>query len=1121
MTSMKRLAAGAALCALMSAASSAVYAQETTSAVHGTVTAGGKPVAGAAVLVVHTPSGTRLTTSTDASGGFYARGLRVGGPYTITVTSQGQPPKVQNDVYLEVGKTSDVSLDLTGSNEVEEVVVTAAGVKDNDQGPKTVLTRQVIQEVVSVTRDPRDLARRDLLVFQDLNSGARIGVNGGGVSIAGSNPRYNRISVDGVSAQDQFGLNQGGLTTARGPINLDAIEQFAVAAVPTDVENGDFVGGALNMVLRSGGNSFHGALFTNYLNDGLVGTQTEGVKIPSNVHQKNYGVFLSGPIWPDKLFFAVSYENYETVDVTPFGVAGAGAANTFLNNGTQATVDAVTNDFSAYASKFAVGSVLPTTPVLDRKYSAKVDWNITDRQRASFTYRYAESSNVLHPNLGSTTIQLSSQDYTKFDSDKAVTFELHSTWTDKFSTFFKATSRRFQDSQTPPSGQNFADVRICTAAASDATLTSCANGFDQVNFGPDQFRHANTLSEKELRFQFTGEYSLSPHTIKFGMQARRAQPLDLFVSQSHGVYYFDSLADFVAGKASRLQYQNSVTGNPVDAEFSTTYWTYSGFAQDTWQINDDLKVTAGLRYDRYDEPDRPVLNPNFLARYGYTNQKTIDGQDVIMPRISVEWRPRQELKVSTGAGLFSGGTPDVLTGAPFYNTGYTTTSVDIQRTASGGFIEANNTPGFTNAIGAAALNGLNLDPKFGYTIPTIVQQLQQGTLTGTPSIPPLGAVIALAPNFKMPAQWKFFASAQWDVWDGWRLQGDFVFTKVEHELTFYDARSQPLVIGGVQQFLPDGRIRYDGLTNGAVAGKTSNNGGGNNDLIIADTSKGSSWTAAFTASKSWDWGGGISFGYARQHSRDLNAGLFFGTTAGSLYGSVPAGQDPNRDYLGRSVYEIENRGKIEFDYHKHFWGDNETRLSLFMEVQNGRPYGFSMSDLASGRGPVFGTTKTNQALYVPDLSNVQGLKAGLVYFATQADLDNFRRYVTNFGLPQNSLLTKYSKDNAPISRVDLSLSQQLPTPIPGHKFRVQVDVRNVLNLLNSHWGRVAEYVDSGGTSMIGLARVQCADAAGNAQSATSAICTNYRYSQVPTSVPKQINQFLSLWYAQVSLRYEF
>ncbi len=345
-------------------------------------------------------------------------------------------------------------------------------------------------------------------------------------------------------------------------------------------------------------------------------------------------------------------------------------------------------------------------------------------------------------------------------------------------------------------------------------------------------------------------------------------------------------------------------------------------------------------------------------------------------------------------------------------------------------------------------------------------------------------------------------------------------TEVQHDLTVYDARSQQLTINGAPQFLPDGRIRYDGLA-ATVAGKTSFNGGGNNDVIFADSSKGSSYTASISASKSWDWGGDVSVGYARSNLRDLTPGLFFGTTAGSLYGSTPALGDPNRDYLGRSVYEIQNRWKAGFGYHKHFFGDSETRVSLFAEAQDGRPFGFSMSDLPAGRGPVFGVTKTAQALYVPDLNNVVGLKAGLVYFATQADLDNFTRYAKNFGLHQGQLESKYSHDNARLGRVDLSMSQELPTFIQGHKIRVQADIRNLLNLLNHNWGRVDEYVDASGTSMINLARVQCADSAGNAQTTASAVCTNYRYSQVPTSLPKQNNQFLSLWYAQISLRYEF
>ena len=555
------------------------------------------------------------------------------------------------------------------------------------------------------------------------------------------------------------------------------------------------------------------------------------------------------------------------------------------------------------------------------------------------------------------------------------------------------------------------------------------------------------------------------------------------------------------------------------------------FGQDTIQITDDLKVAAGVRYDIYSMQDKPPLNPNFGIRNGFNNQKTIDGLSVVMPRVSVEWRATPNLKINGGFGLFSGGTPDVITGAPFYNTGYVTTSVDIRRVAPIGgvtqdtFIESNNAAGFTQAIGGTALGtaavGLNKDPTFGYVVPTVVQQLQRGTLVAgaPPAISPVGAVIALDPSFQMPAQYKFFVSGQWTVFDGWQLGVDVVASQVQHDVTYTDLRAKPLIVNGVQQFLPDGRIRYNGFANG-LAGVTANNvTGSNQDLLVKNTAKGKSYTAAFQISKSWDWGGDFSFGYAKQSMKDVSAGLFFGTTAGSLYNSVPAMNDPNVDNLGRSVYEIPNRYKLEFGFHRKFFGDYETRMSLFAERQDGRPYGFYSSDVAGGRGTVFGVTKFAQALYVPDFkadTNTSDLRVGMVTFATQPDLNNFKRYVENFSLPQGQLLDKYNKTNAAINRVDMSLSQELPTLVQGHKLRVQVDIRNLLNLVNPSWGRVAEYSDT-----TKLASMRCATAAGAAVAATDTSCVGYLYSNVPTSVQKNLNSDLSLWFAQISLRYEF
>ena len=1134
MISMKRLAAGSAFAVLALASASAVHAQETTSAMRGTVSADGAPVAGAAVTIVHVPSGTRATTVSEANGAFDARGLRVGGPYEITVQSASREPRTISGVFLSLADTARVDVDLT-SDEVEAVTVTAAASSDGDTGPKTVLNRDAIEAVVSINRDVRDLARRDILVSQNVR-------NDGGISIAGSNPRTNRITIDGVAAQDPYGLETGGLPTARGPISLDAVEQFSVAAVPTDVENGSFTGGALNIVLRSGGNQFHGSAFVNYLNEGLIGRHIGNQRITPLISQKNYGGFLSGPIWKDKLFFAGSYEKYETLDVTGTGPVGAGFATPFANNLTQATIDQIVSVYDTnYASDFAAGSILRSTPVTDEKYSAKLDWNISDNHRASLSYRRAESLFTSRTDLGTNTAALDSHWYDATYLDEGTTLEINSDWTDRLSTTVRATYRDWVKGQNPKSGQTYSDVTICSApnadtAPTNSTITSCASGFSSVRFGPDAFRHANQLDIQEAVFQGTATYSLNDNVFKLGYQGSKKEVFNVFVPNSRGTYYFDSIADFSAGRASSLTYSNSVTGNAIDAAADFSYWQHSIYGQDALDVTDDIKVTVGFRYDWIDMADVPTENPNFVKRNGFSNTKTLDGLAILMPRVSASWRVSDTLKLNAGFGLFSGGQPEVLFATPFYNNGYQIAGTTIRRcitaasncTGANGYLESSTsssvTPGFTAAVGAAALDNLRTFTGFGYQMPTLVQQFQQGTLPGTPGISAANEVIALNPAFELPAEWKLYFGGNWEVYDGWNLDVQYVATQAQNAITFVDTRAQPLIINGQRALTPDGRPRYDGLTLSPVArnaqGVSSTNPGDNRDLVTNNIDKGEAFTFGVGLSKSFQFGLDLGLGYARQNIDESNAGLRFGTTAGSLYNSVPAGMDPARDAYGTALEEIKDRYKLEAGYRKKFFGDNETRISLFGERTSGRPFGFTMQDAASGRSPVFGVNRAAQLLYVPDIkadTNTTDLQIGNVFFIDAANRDRFIGYVNRFGL-KPGILEKYSNTNKDLNRVDLQISQELPTLIDGHKLKVQFDVRNVLNLVNRDWGKVEEYGD--GTT---LARAACVSATGTAlASNATATCPAYVYSLVPTSIVRTRGDVKnSLWTMQISLRYEF
>ena len=1119
MIRMKRLAGGVALTALACAMSSAVYAQETTSAIRGQVTGEKGPVVQATVTITHKPSGTRSVTVSGANGIFDARGLRPGGPYTVTVSAPGEASKTVSDVMLTLAQTT--RLDISLAAEVEELVV--AGVKDptaDNSGLHTTLSAIDVQSVVSVTRDVRDLARRSPLVSQNARGD-------GGISIAGSNPRTNRITIDGAQAQDDFGLNTGGTPTRRGPISLDAVEQFSVDAVPIDVENGDFSGGALDVVLKSGGNSFHGALFANYLNDGMVGRSIRGADVPSRVSQSNYGAFLSGPIWQDRAFFAVSYERYESADLTSTGPTGAGFGND-ITGVTQSTIDQVVGIFNTnYASEFDAGGVPRTKPIVDEKYSVKLDFNLSDRHRLGLTARYALSELYQRTNLSRTSAGLDSSWYLTGEEDYSYVAELNSDWTDRLSTQLRVTYRDYERRQLPPSGQDFSDVTVCLAPTSQGSTTTCdltgASNPSVVRFGPDEFRHANELATDNLQIQFKAEYALADHLFKVGFQTQEQKIFNIFIAQQDGKYYFDSIADFAAGRANRLQYVDAVGGRTTEqAAAELKYRVNTLFAQDTLDVTPDLQVTAGVRYDWYTNDNPPTLNPNFLARNGFSNQTTYDGQSVLMPRVAFEWKATPELRIRGGFGLFSGGVPDVLASNPYGGgVGYLSSGIDVQRLTSGLFSETTGTPGFSQAIGATALN-LNLaDPNVFYDLPASVVAFQGGATAA-----PLAEVAAFSPGFKFPSDWKMFFSAQYDL--PWEVRAgvDIVATRTRDGLYIRDTRANPLIINGQQARLPDGRLRYDAVSataaQRAAAGVTSTNpGSSNRDLVFFNHEEGHGFVAAFSLSKRFDFGLDLTGSYTWQNIEDYASSLRFSSTQSSAYQS-PAGEDPNAPAYGTSYEEIEHSLKFEASYAKRFFGDLETRATLFAERRSGRPTSFVMGDRNSGRSTVFGVNRgNNHLLYVPDIAgdtNTNDLNVGLVTFADAATRDNFLKLVDRFGLPNDAIVEKGFYQNKDINMLDLQLSQELPSLVAGHKFRFVVDIQNVLNLLNDEWGIVEEYTD-----VNNVVAVECATAAGAAVAAGDFSCQRYRYSNFNAS---SLNQNIdtngkSLWTIQLGLRYEF
>ena len=284
-------------------------AQNTSSSIRVVVTGqGGAPVSGLSVAVTHVPTGRTQIISSNDQGIATLRGIKVGGPYDVSVVGGGEyAADVMQDIYAELDKTEVVNLAVRPV--IEEVVVTAqAPTGEVIVGVGRAFDRSTIDGTPSLSRDFIETLGTDPKIMVD-NSVRR----GPAVSLAGQNFRFNSVTIDGVAQNDNFGLSKNASATQRTPISIDAIEAVMVNIAPYDVSYGNFIGGNINIVTKSGSNDFEGSVYAFSTGDSLSGDKSDGEDLAlGDFSEEYYGFTLGGPIVRDKLFFFVNYEKFET-----------------------------------------------------------------------------------------------------------------------------------------------------------------------------------------------------------------------------------------------------------------------------------------------------------------------------------------------------------------------------------------------------------------------------------------------------------------------------------------------------------------------------------------------------------------------------------------------------------------------------------------------------------------------------------------------------------------------------------------------------------------------------------------------------------------------------------------
>lgn len=1104
-------------------AAAPVFAQSTSAGVGGTVTgAGGQPVTGAEVVITHVESGTVSRATTDASGRYTARGLRVGGPYQITVTKAGEGTKTEDNVFLTLNQVNTVNAALTGDMTATTLeTVVAVGVSGGSEvfsatkmGAGTSLDQRSLEALPSVNGNIQDYMRLDpRLAVTDRASGS--------ISAGGANPRFNKINIDGVSASDTFGLEGNNMPTQRQPVSMEAIEAIDVNISNYDVTQSGAVGANVNAVTKSGTNEFHGSFYGNYRDGDWFGKHPiTNAKFTEFTEEETYGATFGGPILKDKLFFFVNYEKYKRGKPSP------DLANTPLM---RADGDFDANDL-AEVQRIArdvwgidAGGTTGDGNTELEEYAVKLDWNINENHRANFRYSKLEQNRVRPEGSSGTTLALSSNWYTHEKTVESYVAQVFSDWSENFSTEFKASYRDYSAIRVNPT-----TAPLITVYFDDQNASTAVNLGDAIRLGTERSSPGNTLLTETYNYLGSATWRVGDHDIKFGAEYSDSDIYNFFLQDAWGNYSFyvplvGGVSDFTNFRRGQY-FDYDLQTNPVNRDLIAAQYKNKNlglFIQDTWYVTPNLTLTFGLRGDKPSASPNPPYNACFDAPrvangtgpaacpnggFGLDNTETYSGDYIIQPRFgfnyTFDWERQTQLR--GGVGLFQGDAPQVWVGNAYSNTGMNYIAYGTPNSYSATNVNTINCVWVvdTGPRGGHCANNINFSPD-GLNQP----------------IPAGGAgvrnVNAISKDFDLPSVWK--GNLAFDhvlPWYGIVASAELTLSDVKNGIFYRSLNVGPGFIG------PDGRVLY---WNPSSPNKNATSRFGNNSYfgdvyLLENTNKGKSQQFTVSLTKPYDPASDWSWSLAYTYTNATEVSALSSSTAGSSYGSQ-LGYNINEATSSTARYEIKDRisGSLSWD-HK-FFGDYSTHVGLFYEGRSGRPYSYIFNGDMNGDSRTF-----NDLFYVP--AGPGDVKFGSLsatgVFTANPDME---KAFWNWLNTQEGL-QKYKGQYAPengfragwVNTFDVRISQELPGFFKGHKSQVWIDIQNVGNLINKDWGHVLDYgfnANNAVATLVGIneGKYVYSYRAGTEFGQASAL-------NVPSDADQQTNG-ISQWSVQVGLRYEF
>ncbi|MFN2579127.1 MAG: TonB-dependent receptor domain-containing protein [Pyrinomonadaceae bacterium] len=634
------------LCLLLWAIAAVAQSQATTGNIEGRVTdPNGAAVPG--VTVTATNQETGLVKSADSdSEGLYRIVLLPPGKYrVITNGAKGFKVSEFENVIVSVGGQAplDIQLGVGGDTAVVDVSVVGQLVETTRTSVASTINERAIQNL--------PVNGRNFLDFATLTPGVvRDPTRSGDLSVGGQKGTFNSLQVDGADNNNTFFGQSFGRTGTRPPYQFseESVEEFQVNQNGFSAEFGRAGGAIINVVTKSGTNTWHGSAF-EYFRDESLNSNTpiltaRGVKRPkSQINQ--FGGTVGGPIRKDRAFFFATFD------------------------GQRSTVPNVVDAPNFSAQTAAIQTLL----------SPKMGTYNVGRDQNVFMFK----TDIRLNNANQLVLRLNQQNFTGNNNENGgpLSVQEHSgNSVAKTTTFSGSLTSTLTNKTVNEFRFQFGRDREPGTANSDVVEARIQTGGGFLQLGRNNFSPRETTIR---RWQFIDNISHSrgAHNLKFGADLNFDRIFNFFPGLFTGQYTFNSYALFASNTPASFTQSFGGAGTSGGTT-KPNLADYGFFAQDDWRVNPKLTLNLGLRYDYQKLAAPTVSNPSAaLAAVGLSTTTRVRDANNFAPRFGFSYAVDGKTVVRGGYGIFFGRTTGIMLGTSHSQNGIQVTGVTLNCTA--------------------------------------------------------------------------------------------------------------------------------------------------------------------------------------------------------------------------------------------------------------------------------------------------------------------------------------------------------------------------------------------------------------------------------------------------------